>query len=392
MRRAVLVLALLAAAGTATDLDVFGYYEPQYAGTYAADDYRHLMSNRLRLDLKSTVVDHVEAGADFIGLLYYGTKTWNLLDFVPDAVAESVPAMLQPLYMLPFADRFYAGDAYARLSFRRAALTVGLQQLSFGTGYFANPTDIFNTKDAFDPTYEQPGHNALRLDVQPSSRVSLVGLLAPGADWQATTKLVRAKVGLGHFDLSLQGAEFEHTTTDFTAFDTLSMWFARTTDRRRMAGADLVGQVWEIGVWAEGAYFISAVDDDWYEFVAGIDHTLDCGLYLAAEFHRNTQARADWQEYDLNDWLRSVFGETRTLARDQVYGLARYQLTDLVGLGLIGVASTSDGSVALVPTLDWNLFENVDLTLMANVLLGDEGKAYGSTLGSGGILRCRVWF
>jgi len=42
--------------------------------------------------------------------------------------------------------------------------------------------------------------------------------------------------------------------------------------------------------------------------------------------------------------------------------------------------------------VDWNLFENVDLTLMANVLVGDEGKAYGSTLGSGGFLRCRVWF
>jgi hypothetical protein len=392
MSRAILALALLAATGAATDLDVFGYYEPQYTGTWAGETYRHLMSNRLRVDLKSTVVDNVEVGADFVGLLHQGTTIWNLLDFVPGAIAESVPAMLRPFYVLPFADRFYAGDVYARLSFRRVAVTAGKQQLSFGTGYFANPTDIFNTKDAFDPTYEQPGHNALRLDVQPWNRVSVTGLLAPGADWDATTKLVRAKVGLGHFDLSVLGAEFEHTTTDFTAFDTLTKWFAQSTDRRRMAGADIVGQVWEIGLWAEGAYFMPGEGEDWYELINGIDHTFDCGLYLMAEYHRNTQARADRQSYDLNDWLRSMFGETRTLARDQAYGLARYQLTDLVGVGLMGIASVNDGSFVLVPMVDWNLFENVDLTLMANVPFGDEGKAYGSTLGSGGFLRCRVWF
>jgi hypothetical protein len=220
----------------------------------------------------------------------------------------------------------------------------------------------------------------------------VTGLLAPGADWQGTTKLIRAKAGFGHFDLSVLGAEFEHTTTDFDSIDPATSWFLQTADLRRMAGTDIVGQAWEIGLWAEGAYFMPETGEDWYELIAGVDHTLDCGLYLMAEYHRNTQACTDWQEYDLNDWLRSAFGETRSLARDQAYGLARYQLTDLLGIGLMGIASINDGSFALVPIVDWNLFENVDLTLMANALIGDEGKAYGSTLGSGGFLRCRVWF
>jgi len=307
--RAVLGLLALVVSASAAAPDVFGYYEPQYTGTRGGETYRHLMSNRLRVDLKSTAVKNVEVGADFIGLLYHGTKVWSLLDFMPTAVAESVPEALRPLYMLPFADRFYAGDVYARLSFRRVALTAGKQQLSFGTGYFANPTDVFNTKDAFDPTYEQPGHNALRLDLQPWNRVGLIGLVAPGADWAATTKLVRAKVGCGHFDLSALGAEFEHTTTDFDSVDPATSWFFQTTNRRRMAGADIVGQIWEVGLWAEGAYFMPEQGDDWYELIAGIDHTLDCGLYLMVEYHRNMQTRADWQSYDLNDWLRSVFGE-----------------------------------------------------------------------------------
>lgn len=392
MTRFVLAVMVVTAAVPALDVDVFGYCEPQYTGTWAGETYRHLMTNRLRVDIKSTAVENVEVGADFVGLLYHGTKVWNLLDFVPDALADSVPAMLRPLYVLPFADRLYLGDVYARLSFRRVAVTAGKQQLSFGTGYFANPTDIFNTKDAFDPTYEQPGHNALRIDAQPWSRVSVTGLLAPGSDWPSSTKLVRAKAGSGRFDLSVLGAEFEHTTTDFDTIDELTNWFVRTTDQRRMLGADIVGQVWELGLWAEGAYFMHGGDSNHYELIAGVDHTLDNGLYLMAEYHRNTQARADWRRYDMNDWLRSMFGETRTLARDQAYALARYQLIDLFGVGVVAIASISDGSFALVPMVDWNLFENVDLTLMANVLIGDEGKAYGSMLGSGGFLRCRVWF
>lgn len=392
MNRAILAVLLLAATGPATDLDLFGYYEPQYAGTVTRGDCRQLMSNRLRVDLKSTAVENVEFGADAIGLLYHGTTTWNLLDFVPGSIADSVPEALRPLYAVPFTDRFQVGDVYARLAFRRFAVTVGKQQVSFGTGYFANPTDIFNTKDAFDPTYEQPGHNALRLDLQPLNRVSLTGLLAPASDWRMTTKLARVKAGFGRFDLSVTAAEYQRTRTDFTTVDTLTGWFARSTSRQRMLGGDLVGQVWELGLWAEGAYFVPEADDGWYGLVAGIDHTLGCGLYLMAEYHRNTQARADWRSYDLNDWLRSLLGETRALARDQVCALARYQLTDLVGLGLMGIASADDGSVAFVPMVDWNLFENLDLTLMANLMVGDEGKAYGSNLGGSGFLRCRVWF
>jgi hypothetical protein len=392
MTRVILTVGLLATTAAATDVDLFGYYEPQYTGTWAAESYRQLMSNRLRVDIKSTVVDHVEFGADIVGLLYHGTKIWNLLDFMPDAIAKNVLPPHRRLLVLQFSDRFYAGDMYARLAFRKAAMTVGKQQLSFGTGYFANPTDIFNAKDAFDPTYEQPGHNALRLDAQPWNRVGITGLLAPGTNWETTTKLVRAKAGIGRFDFSVTGAEFRHTTTDFDSIDPTTSWFFQASGKRRMVGADFVGQVWELGLWAEGALFMPEEGDSYYELIAGIDHTFDGGFYVMAEYHRNTAARADWQEYDLNDWLRSMFGETRTLARDQAYALARYQVTDLLGVGMMGIASISDGSVALVPMLDWNLFENVDLSVMANVLLGDEGKAYGSTLGSGGILRCRVWF
>jgi hypothetical protein len=390
--RAALVVMVLATVGTVTGLDVFGYYEPQYTGTMSRGDCRQLMSNRLRVDLKSTAVENVEFGADVIGLLYHGTRNWNLLDLLPADVSDSVPAALRPLYALPFRDRFHVGDVYARLGLRRIAIAVGKQQVSFGTGYFANPTDIFNTKDAFDPTYEQPGHNALRIDIQPWNRVSLTGLVAPGADWRETTKLVRAKAGFGRFDLSVTGVEHQRTCTDFTTVDTMTGWFVRRASAQRMLGGDVVGQVWEIGLWAEGAYLLPDAGGGHCELIAGIDHTLDCGLYLMAEFHRNTEARADWRNFDLNDWLRALTGETRTLARDQAYAMARYQLTDLIGLGMMGIVSVDDGSFALVPVVDWNMFENVDFTLMANVAIGDEGKAYGSTLGSSGFLRCRVWF
>jgi len=57
---------------------------------------------------------------------------------------------------------------------------VGEQQISLGTGYAWNPTNIFNVKDLPDPTYEQPGHTALRADLPVGERGEAVLIYAPG--------------------------------------------------------------------------------------------------------------------------------------------------------------------------------------------------------------------
>ena len=59
----------------------------------------------------------------------------------------------------------YLDNIYLRTSFQRFDFTIGKQPISLGTGYAWNPLDIFNRKDLIDPTYEQAGINALRMEI-----------------------------------------------------------------------------------------------------------------------------------------------------------------------------------------------------------------------------------
>ena len=380
-------ILVLATTVVYAQVDIYGYFEPQFSGMYYDSAFYQVNYNKLRIDLKSTAVKNIEFGANAIYLLYFGKKDWDILDFLPEHIVSTIPSEMYPYYQLTFKDTLFLDNAYARMNIRRLALTVGKQQISMGTGYFSNPTDVFNTKDALDPTYEQPGHNAIRLDLYIGNRMNLMGLYTPiASDWENSGKLVRAKIGIGHFDFSILGNEMQYTTTDFYTFEL-------TQQRRRLIGADFVGELLGLGIWGEGIYnFIEDDDDDFYEFIVGTDYTFESGLYTMFEYHRNSLGKSDYTEYNLNDWMRLFTGEIKTISQDQVYGFIQYPLTDLISIGSSIIVSVSDKSVAFVPIINYSFFENVDLTLMGNFYVGEEGKTFSSSLGNGGFFRATVYF
>ena len=379
----IIILCVLGTYGFA-QVEVYGYFEPQYAGIYLDTMYYQQSYTKLRVDM-TTAVKHTEFGADIIYLLYFGARQWNILDFLPQRIVSAVPPELYPYYEFILNDTVYLDNAYARLSFGRFAVTAGKQQISLGTGYFTNPIDVFNTKDALDPTYEQPGHYAVRLDWYPGYRFNWTCLYSPVEyDWENSGKLIRAKLGLGHFDVSATGYQYQYRTTDFYTFSV-------TQQRRTLLGIDVVGELLGLGVWGEGAYNVLDSDDDFCEFVIGGDYTFESGLYTMIEYHHNSLG-SPTDQYDLNDWMRFITGETKTIAQDQMYGRIHYPLTDLLLIGGSVLFCITDQSAAFVPMVYYSLFENVELTGMLNVYVGEEGKNYSSQLGSGGFVRANVYF
>ena len=63
-----------------------------------------------------------------------------------------------------------------------------------------------------------------------------------------------------------------------------------------------------------------------------------------------------------------------------------------MNIGCMSIFSISDKSLALVPTLSYSLFQDVELTLFGNFNLGKEGRTFGENMGQGGIVRLRVYF
>ncbi|MDW7682152.1 MAG: hypothetical protein SCK70_16435, partial [bacterium] len=147
MRKVVLVFALLwfPFLVFAQQLEVFGYYEPQLMAAKIKDNFYQLASNKLRVDLELDASDNVFFRANFDYITYHGKTKWDILQFLPENAVQDIADFnllgfnINP-YVLPFDDRHFLDNAFVRLSFKKADLTIGKQQLSMGTGYAWNPT------------------------------------------------------------------------------------------------------------------------------------------------------------------------------------------------------------------------------------------------------------
>jgi len=390
----------LSAFGAQDGVELFGYFESQAMGADIKNEFLLLYSNKLRVDLKSSLSEKVTFAANFDYITFHGKTEWNILDFLPSAATAEVPAGMESFYVLPFSDRHFLDNAYLKLSFKHFDLTVGKQQISLGTGYVWNPTDVFNIKELFDPTYEQPGHNALRLDVPLGSMYTLTALFSPEDTWKNSAKLIQLKGRISHFDYSLIRIEKIWRFHDYTQFDDENMNFLELPGKRKLLGASTAGELLGLGVWAEYAYSWMEYSEDFQEYAAGdfselvvgTDYTFNFQTYMMIEYYRNTLGKTDYEQYNLNDWMRMITLEQKAISRDQIYVFFQHPATDLMSVGISTIYSISDNSLALVPTLSYSLSDNVEIFAYLNFNIGKEGKVFAKNMGNGGMIRARVYF
>ena len=388
-----LLISLLGQTSIAQEnVEVFGYFESTLMGSKINDDFYQLMTNKLRVDLSSNLTEQVSFAGNFNYITYHGKIEWNILDFLSDDITSTIPVGLQSIYTIPFNDRTFLDNAYFKLALEKIDITVGKQQISLGTGYVWNPTDIFNVKDPLDPTYEQPGHNAARVDFPLSSAYTISALYSTEKNWQKSGKLVRLKGRVSHFDIALIAIESEWTFHDYTKIDTATMNFFEQPEIRRLFGVSTAGELLGLGTWLEYAYNKMEKSKDFYELVVGTDYTFDFETYILIEYYRNMLGKTDYKEYDLNDWMRFYVSEQKALARDQIYTLIQHPVGDLITLGSSFIYSISDNSLAIVPTLNYSFSENMDIMVYLNTNTGKEGTVYARKSGDGGIIRGRIFF
>ena len=386
-------LSLRVSAHAAQDsIYLFGYFESQAMGADIKNEFLLLYSNKLRVDLKSSLSEKVTFAANFDYITYHGKTEWNILDFLRSDVIAEVPAGAESFFVLPFSDRHFLDNAYIKLSFKSFDLTVGKQQISLGTGYVWNPTDVFNINKLFDPTYEQPGHNALRLDIPLGSMYTLTTLFSPEDTWKNSAKLIQIKGRISHFDYSLIGIEKVWRFHDYTQFDFVNMNFLELPGKRKLLGASTAGELLGLGVWAEYAYNWMENSEDFYELVVGTDYTFNFQTYMMVEYYRNTLGKTDYEQYNLNDWMRMIALEQKAISRDQIYVFIQHPAADLLSVGISTIYSISDNSFALVPTLNYSLSDNVEVFAYLNINFGKEGKVFAKNMGNGGVIRARVYF
>lgn len=365
---------------TAQDVDVFGYFESQINAQTIRDKAWIMQSNKLRLDLQKRLSDRVLFGANANFLIYHGATDFNALDLIP--VAKPYPLLPDSLFKFVYEDTIYIDNAYMQLNLDMADVTIGKQQLSFGTGYAWNPTDIFNSKSLIDPTYEQTGHNAVRIDVPLGTKASVTGIWATGKDFSTSDYYGRLKFLLGHFEFAgiAGGKEIE------------SEFVPR---RIKIYGGDVVGELIGLGVWAEGVWR----DEGWsqltdhVELVTGADYTFSFQTYVLGEFYYSDRFIQGWKNtrYSFYEWLYLMTGDIKNMAHRYGFLYVEHPATDLINVGFSAIGNFDDNSVMFNPQMTWYPFQDVEITAIASLGIGAGDTEYGA-FDPSGFVRARMSF
>jgi len=267
------------------------------------------------------------------------------------------------------------GGTRAELAVDRAAvkaylpfgrLVVGRQPVNFATTYFFTPNDFFQAFSAqtFFRVYKA-GVDAARLDVDLGelSQLTVVGVLGyrdldrddrierPG--WHESSTLARISATFWDFEWSALGGKAPHA------------W---------VAGIGLQGEVLEwLGVRVEGHVAIPQQAElrKRVELAVGLEHRFESSLYLRFEYFYNGSGRSDPDEYG---WVLSdpvALNGAPYLGQHYATLGASYELTALLTVDAFGLVNATDGSFQVAAAFAYSLLDDVDLSVVLSLPVGE---------------------
>lgn len=375
---------MVVVSGTAyggVDADIFGSYENVLSAQYI-DDLNVLDLNNLMVSVHGNLGQYSFLRADAEASLPFGAVQANLLDFLPDSLAETVPDSLRPMYAYRLEPSFRISNAYASLSWDRFTVRLGKQPLSWGTGYVWNPTEIIAPKLAYDPSYRRDGENAMKFAFawRYGGGVEVMGILRGEID--STMAVARLKENLFGFDVAAVSAWLWDTTIT-----------PGTSRNRILVGGQFAGEIGNIGLWAEGGYNIYEEDSLSYaEVAAGIDHTFTFRTHVMVEYLYYGRGFESADDYTFTGWLERAAGARKALGRHQIYLGADQTIISFHLVGMGAIINPVDLSGMVLPRISLNLADNLDLSLFGFISLGEDDTEFGAVNINGGILRLSGYF
>ncbi len=351
----------------------FGYYETEFDQLQFTDQTYNFGYNKLRMDFEARPDDAIAIGANINIQKYFGKTTWNIFDFLPKNIWQPTFGT-EAEFPIAISDTFYLDNVYLKAGFKNFDLTVGKQQISLGTGYAWNPLDIFNSKQLLDPTYEQTGVNAIRAEIPIKGRSAADFILSPKSDWENSVKMMQLKTGINRFDITGTIAQYNWSRTNF---DFAKFSITELINERTLFGGAVEGELFGVGLRAEGAWNNMINQDDFAEIIIGSDYTFKNGLYILMEYLYNGGGVKNNQNLELNDYLQYLNGEIHSLMQEYLFGYANYPINDFLQFGILAFANINDKSASINPQLTWDMFQDVSLSVTYSQFIGDNDTEFG---------------
>lgn len=280
------------------------------------------------------------------------------------------------------SDTIFIDNMFLEFHHQYFDITLGKQQLATGVGYAWNPTDIFNQKDLMDPTYENTGITAVRLSFPLGLRTTLSGIIRPANTWDETVRYYQLKSGIGRFYMSALYSRSQLI---------LHGLIATTIQTHDLYGFNLEGDLLGAGIRTEiAAHRLVSNEKLQYEYIVGGDYTFKNSLYCLAEYYHNDLG-AKTSQTDINDYLFHYSGERKSLNQNYLFLLAMYPLGNLLDIAAFTILNMDDHSAVIAPQIVYRIFQNVELSLLASLFIGDSLDEFGYQQ-YGVRLRLRAYF
>lgn len=264
--------------------------------------------------------------------------------------------------------------AYAKLVAGKWTLTLGRQQVRFGSGRIWNPLDILNP---ISPTFvegaeDQKGIDAFRAEYYPGPATEITAVYAPRREDD-----VLDAAALVHAD-SIVRFKTAYKNTDIAVL-------GGTVARRAVIGLDAAG-ILKGGLLRGAVMHSNPEDGDGFWLAgAGYEYAFQNGLYTLVEYFYNGNALND------DPQLAEAYAETRIFGMNEeryrmlanhfltlnahYLGLAMgYDITPLVRADLFLIYDVEGNGIFISPTATWNMFQNTDLSVSVMTGCVSEGS------------------
>ncbi len=335
-------------------------------------EQKHLISdiNRIRLSAEIRFSEnfllHADIDNEIIAANYVGSKTYDLY---------WRQSGYNDLYD-PSADTGFSGDGFYRINLHRFyaklaagnfTITLGRQQIRFGSGRLWNPLDMLNP---ISPTFvegaeDQQGTDAARLEYYPGESTEIAFVYAPK-----------------RVDDELNSSTFANKNTNVisrirtTVKDADLAILGGRVARRTLGGMDIAAIVRD-GM-LRGS-FLLAFPDDGSSYVlgsAGYEYHFAGGLYCMVEYFYNQSAMNRNEELSAAYAERLIFGmneERYSLLANQFLTFNRhylgialgYDFTPLLRGDFFSIADIEGRGLFFSPSLKYSLSQNLDISLTA---------------------------
>jgi hypothetical protein len=271
-------------------------------------------------------------------------------------------ASLKPVELVNLDSRIYhRGEflwrhrlyrAYVEYDNGPVRFTAGRQQVSWGTGYFWNPTDLFNPVTfALVESQERFGADAASLEIGVGTLSQVQAVWAWGPSPQTARGALRFRTNLAHYDFSVMAGKFF---------------------RDKVVGADFSGQIGGAGFRGEWLHSFSDARKDYDQLVVGWDYRFSGRLTATAEYLFNS-GEMTAQEL-IASVIRSRAGGVLTTTSHLAGLYADYEAHPLVHLTGYASVDLESGGLFLGPRISWSMTQNTGFE--AGALLSSGGGEF----------------